>query len=150
MSAATFAIKRPPGRFFFGRGRVWVAIMLQATKERYATRRSAARHHAVTALSAPFGVDFHLSGWNEDAQQAYATQWGASQRHPDSNWDWPEIFRRYNEWDRLDLVMWGPGDRLCGLGLATLSGMAVKIRFLEGDPRPGCPLKGKRAAIALD
>ena len=48
----------------------------------------------------------------------------------------------------MDLVMWGPGERLCGLGLATLRG--EHVRFLEGDPRPGCPLRGKRTTVALE
>lgn len=52
--------------------------------------------------------------------------------------------------DRLDLVVWSPGRRLSGLALATISGEAVTVRFVEGDPREGCPLKGWRAAIAIE
>ena len=45
--------------------------------------------------------------------------------------------------------MW-VGDTLCGLALATLSGPAATINFLEGQPSNNCPLKGLRAAIAIE
>ena len=74
--------------------------MLHEAKQRYAIRRDAARRHAATTLSAAFGLDFHLSGWTNKAQQAYGLQWGAAERHPDGNWDWFEIFgtMRLIEW----------------------------------------------------
>jgi len=65
-------------------------------------------------------------------------------------WDWEEIFRGHRDPDRLELVIWTVGDRLSGLGLVLTSGRAVELRFLEGDPRPDCPLKGRRIAVALE
>ncbi len=52
--------------------------------------------------------------------------------------------------DRLDMVIWGPDYRLCGLGLGLTTGEAVEIRFIEGDPSPDCPLKGRRTLIILE
>jgi hypothetical protein len=59
-------------------------------------------------------------------------------------------FRVHRDPDRLDIVIWGPNDRLCGLGLGLTSSEAVEVRFIEGDPRPDCPLKGKRILIILE
>jgi len=42
------------------------------------------------------------------------------------------------------------GDRLSALMLVTVHENFVKVDFLEGDPRPDCPLKGFRATLALD
>lgn len=47
------------------------------------------------------------------------------------------------------MAVWS-GARLSSLSLATTSGNAVHIRYLEGDPRPDCPLIGRRALIALE
>lgn len=50
----------------------------------------------------------------------------------------------------MEIVIWGPNDRLCGLGLATTNRTSVILQFIEGDPRPDCPLRGKRLPIALE
>jgi hypothetical protein len=48
------------------------------------------------------------------------------------------------------MVVWGPNERLCGLGLAVTTSKAVCIRFVAGDAREGCPLIGKRGLIILE
>ncbi len=94
-------------------------------------------------LSPQVGVDFKLSGWNSAARHALEIQW--QQRE----FDWPEIFRKHSEPDRLDVAIW-VGDRLCGLGLATTTEVALNLLFFEGDARTDCPLKGLRILIFLD
>ncbi|MCJ2068208.1 hypothetical protein MKK75_05185 [Methylobacterium sp. J-030] len=122
-----------------------------AAKQRYAVRQDEARRLASRNLQGPLGVTFHLTAWGERARHAYETQWLSAARHPDAGWDWPEIHRRNrNEPDALSLAIWVGDDRLCGLGFAVPSSRAVTLRFLEGDPRPDCPLIGRRALIALE
>jgi hypothetical protein len=113
-------------------------------KVRYAELRGKAYGTAVAKLVPVLGVSFEISGWNRDAEYAYRRQWKTSE------FPWEDIFRRYNEADRLDIVIWGPGKRLCGLGLAGTQSAAVEIRYIEGDPRNGCPLKGHRGLIVLE
>lgn len=121
--------------------------LLQAHKMRCAISRDDARRQAALNLIPHIGVEFDLSGSTNKAREVYADTWGREERR--TGWDWPEIFRRYDEHDRLDLAMW-VGNRLCGLALGTLSNQALTIRFLEGGPDPSCPLVGRRALIALE
>lgn len=122
-----------------------------AAKQRYAARQDEARRLASHNLQGPLGLSFQLTAWGERARQAYETQWLPAVRHPDAGWDWPEIHRRNrNAPDALSIAIWIGEDRLCGLGFAVPSSSAVTLRFLEGDPRPDCPLIGRRALIALE
>ncbi len=117
---------------------------LARAKERYEKDRFNARRQAALNLVPVVGVDFHMAGWGARAREALA-KWADG-----SDWDWDEIFRRHNDPDRLDMVIWGPDYRLCGLGLGLTTGEAVEIRFIEGDPSPDCPLKGRRTLIILE
>jgi hypothetical protein len=58
--------------------------------------------------------------------------------------------RNRNEPDALSLAIWVGEDRLSGLGFVMPDSRAVTVKFLEGDPRPDCPLVGRRALIALE
>jgi hypothetical protein len=117
---------------------------LERAKARYAVDRDAAHRQAALHLSTPIGVDFHLSGWTGKAREALAAQWKSSY------FDWAEIFRRHRDPDRLDMVIWAPEERLSGIGLGLTTGESVVVRFVEGDPRDDCPLKGRRIAIFLE
>jgi hypothetical protein len=124
---------------------------LRRAKERYRQAKFDARRQAFTNLTAAFNATFRLTEWSRSAEEAYERQWIASGATRSTNFDWPEIFRRYrNEPDALDLVVWGPDDRLSALALATKTGSAISVDGIEGDPRPDCPLKGKRAVIVLE
>jgi len=103
-------------------------------KARFETDRFNARAQAVQNLRAHL-PEFNLSGWSGRSREAYLDQWPGGGR-----WKWEEIFRRHNDPDRLDIAIWGANDRLCGLALGTTTSEYVEIRFLEGDPRPDCPL----------
>lgn len=58
--------------------------------------------------------------------------------------------RNRNEPDSLALAIFTGESRLAGLALAMPNSSAVTIKFLEGDPRPDCPLVGRRALITLE
>lgn len=123
---------------------------LEHAKKRYSDAREACRRQAGLRLGHVLGVEFHVSGWSNKGREAMADQWVDLKGATLSAWDWNEIFRRHHDPDRLDMVIWGPDDRLCGVGLALTTGQAVDIRFVEGDPRIDCPLKGKRTLIFLE
>lgn len=93
-------------------------------------------------MAADIGSPVAVSPWN-DMAVAQLAGWG------DTRFPWPIIFQRHREADRLDMAIWS-GRTLCALGLATTTRVAVFLRFLEGDPSPACPLRGRRVLIALD
>jgi hypothetical protein len=119
---------------------------LARAKARFENDRHGARGQAVRNLQ-PHLPDFNLSGWGQRTREAYRDQWLGD---PKCAWDWEEIFRRHGDPDRLDIAIWGQNERLCCLALGTTTSEAVEIRFLEGDPRPDCPLKGRRILIVLE
>lgn len=123
---------------------------LHRAKQRYLTCRLDAYRLAKDNLAGAIDVDFRVSELTGRAFQAVTDQWVPAGRGQETAWDWAEINRRYREPDRLDMVIWAPGDRLCGIGLGVTVGPSVEIRFLEADPRRDCPLLGKRALIALE
>ena len=116
-------------------------------KARYETDRNAARQQAVSNLAPDLKVNFQITGWSSKARQATLDQWN---RKEGQGWNWNEIFRRHHDPDRLDIAVWSPQDRLSALALGLTTGECVEIRFLEGDPRQDCPLKGRRALIVLE
>jgi hypothetical protein len=122
---------------------------LARAKERYSAAAFEAYRSAALTLQPEFGLHLAITSWTNKAEDAYRSQW-PKDRHPDAGWSWDEIFRRHRDPDRLPIVIWGPSDRLCGLGLALTAGRVINLRFLEGDPRSDCPLKGRRIAIALE
>lgn len=109
--------------------------------------REAARLRAVHNLSGFLRTRFSLSGWTNRAKEVFASTWGVDGRKVD--WDWPAIFRTYDDHTRLDLAIWVE-NRLCGLALGILTSEALALKFLEGDSRSDCPLRGRRALIALE
>jgi hypothetical protein len=119
---------------------------LARAKARYENDRHSARAQAVKVLQ-PHLPEFNLSGWGERAREAYKGQWLGESK---SAFNWEEIFRRHNDPDRLDIAVWGQDGRLCALGLGCTTGESVEIRFLEGDPKADCPLKGRRILIVLE
>lgn len=122
------------------------SMSLALAKRRYEQLALNAHRQAGLNLSGVLGVEFHISTWTRKGMEAFGQQWEA-----DAEFQWREIFRRHlNEPDRLEIVVWGPEGRLCALALATTGGSFIKLGFLEGDPRPDCPLKGRRALIALE
>lgn len=122
-------------------------VVSSIVRAKYAGRCDEARRTASVRASAEFGVRLSLGAWGHRAASAVARWPRAERAYP---WDWDEIHRRYrNEPDRFDLCMWVE-DLLCGVALTTLSGPAATIAFLEGQPGDGCPLKGLRAAIAIE
>jgi hypothetical protein len=121
---------------------------LQRAKDRYDRIKDEARLAANIALRPHYG-DFRLDRWTAKAREAYDQQW--THRHPDSaQWDWHEIFRRHRDPECLDVVLWAGEDRLAAIALALVGAVAVELRFLEGDYRADCPLRGRRVPIILE
>lgn len=120
---------------------------LAAAKARFEQNRFDSRFRAVKNLQ-PQIPAFNLSGWGAKARESYTNQWFIDGVCP--TFDWAEIFRRHDDPDRLDVAVWGLEDRLCGLALGLTTGESVDLRFIEGDPRPDCPLKGQRILIILE
>jgi hypothetical protein len=125
-----------------------VVSSVALAKARYVKARDDARREAALRLEPKIGVPFYLSGWTKKAQEAYLSQW-PNERHKDAGWAWIEVFQRYRDMDRLDLVLWS-GDRLAGLAIGNTTNVALKLDFIEGDPREDCPLTGHRALIFLE
>jgi hypothetical protein len=117
---------------------------LAKAKARYAEAKDGARRQAALNLEAVIGCKFYLSAWSRGARDALADQWPTPHL-----WDWNEIFRRHNDPDRLDAVIWA-GERLAGLALVLTTSQYVEIRFSQGDPRADCPLKGRRSLIIVE
>lgn len=83
------------------------------------------------------------------------TEWSGRALKCSESWgktyfDWPEIFRRHREPDRLDMAIWSGPDHLSALALGVPTGQSIMMRFAEGDRRDSCPLRGKRILIALE
>lgn len=118
---------------------------LAREKARFQGLGDAARLAATRTLAPVVGVDFTMTGWTGRSREALAAQWTDG-----VHFDWVEVFRRHRDPDRLDVALWSPGDRLSALVLGLTTGAAVELRFFEGDPRPDCPLKGRRTLIILE
>ncbi len=123
---------------------------LARAKQQYQSAAFEAYRVAAINLVSAIGVEFYVSNWTRRAAEAYREQWEWVSRNPDAAFDWHNIFHRHKDPDRMEIVIWGPNDRLCGLGLATTNRTSVILQFIEGDPRPDCPLRGKRLPIALE
>jgi hypothetical protein len=133
--------------------RTIVSNLLTRAKARYAQNREAAYRLTGIELPPHVKVDFRVSGWTGKAAEAYAEQWSpVAERQSNDRpaFDWPNLFHICRDPDRLDIVVWGPEETLCGLALGTTTGRSLALRFLEGSPDPNCPLRGRRALIALD
>jgi hypothetical protein len=116
---------------------------LARAKARYRKAADNARRQTVRNLSAVLGEGFTIGGWGSRAWEAYRDQWSGG------GWDWEKIFGQYDEPGRLEIVLW-TGDRLCGLGLATITNQAVVVEFIQGNPVSDCPFLGSRALICLE
>jgi hypothetical protein len=99
----------------------------------------AVRDETVKSLASKFGP-FTLTDWSNNCFQ-YLWRIPA--------FPWPFQSSAFPNPARLELAMWVDG-RLVGLAHVTLNGSdAVLIQAIEGDRDKSCPLKGKRAAIAI-
>lgn len=112
-------------------------------RQKYIHRAYEARQATEQLLPSELGLKFSTSEWSGRTFESLRSQWGGSV------FDWEKIDDATREPSRLDVAVW-VGDRLCCLMVATLGGEAVTLRWVEGDPRPDCPLKGLRLLIALD
>ena len=122
---------------------------LRRAKERYSAASDDACREAAKVVTADLGIEVHVTGWTNRAAEAYRAQWEPQVRHVDGDFDWPESFRKYREPGNLEMCIW-VDQRLCGIALATMSGQAVRIEFMEREPDDACPLAGGMMALVLD
>ncbi len=118
--------------------------------QRYLRNRFDAYHRARRNLRDRLACDFMVAEISSRAFQAIADQWDGNGRNLEASWNWRELMRRYRDPDRIDFAIWCNPERISGLGLAITTSNAVELKFLEADPRADCPLRGKRALIALE
>jgi hypothetical protein len=119
-------------------------------RRRYDDAKTAARAFAEKSLQSTIGVNFSILNWSRRAEELYRRQWPPLPR-PNGGWDWPSIFQdQSSRIDRLDIVIIGPEERLCAIGIADTTGESVFARILEADSRSGCPLKGLRSLIYFE
>lgn len=124
--------------------------LVAAHRERYLQNAHDAFRRCETVLRPIIGAQFAIAEYSGRAWNAVKEQWDPNGREPDTAWDWPGLVRYHQkDPDLLTMAVWCD-DRLSALGLATTSGQAVHIRYVEGDPRIDCPLLGSRALIALE
>ena len=112
-------------------------------KQRYIQNRHDAYAKTTRDLGGVLGVDFSLVELSNRALEAIEKQWGKS------HFDWAAINRKYNDPSCAKFAIW-VGERLAAICVADTTGQSVKVRYLEGDPRGDCPLKGRRILVALD
>ncbi|WP_157968894.1 hypothetical protein [Tropicimonas sp. IMCC34011] len=117
-------------------------------------RTEAAWQEAVNAFGKNV-ISFHerpvaVRLWSRTIEEAYRSQWLTATRSDDAGWEWPEISNRYRNEPKARQFAIMADDRLAALCFLLASRQRVLVRFLEGDPRQDCPLRGKRALLALD
>ena len=119
-----------------------------AAQARFAELRRQAYASSAEELSQILGVDMTIRDWGIRASHGYKVWQGRSPstRH----WDWDAIHAGHTDADRLPLAVYGPGDELWIAGLGLTTAQAVVLRFLEGTPDAACPIRSKRALVALD
>lgn len=117
---------------------------LRATEAHYRDHKFAASKAAAETARA-IGIDVTITEYSRRASEAVELQWVGRQ----PSWDWAEIARRHRSPKTFCVAMWS-GERLAGLALIELTTVAATVRFVEGDPRPDSPVKGKCALVALE
>lgn len=73
-----------------------------------------------------------------------AKPWRAAQA---VGWEWPAVIKRRRA-NRFDLAIWH-GEILCGLAYGPADAAWVAIGFLQSNPDPAHPLRGRVIPIAL-
>lgn len=119
-------------------------------RERYRTARYRALLKSSQTLAQYTQIPFGLAEVNKTTQKAYTDQWIV--RHAEQSFDWLKVWDTHREMDTLHMAVWAgpPGSRLSGLACCLVKRSAVEIRFLEGDGRLDCPLKGLRTLMAVE
>ena len=124
---------------------------VQRVRERYRAAAFSALLRTSLTLPPLLGAPFNVAVAGAKASQSFRDQWCERSRHPDRAFDWLEIWRRHRDLDTLHLAIWSEEEgRLSGLATCLSKGAAIEIRYLEGDYRGGCPLRGLRAVIAVE
>ena len=122
---------------------------LERARAHYGALQEKARLAAALAIRSVLQIDLRITPWSNKAERALSEQWPNDLRAVD--WDWPDKMRRHSSPKDFKMVFWMPEDRLVGLAIATLPKDTYStLRFVEGDPRPCCPYRGKRVLFALE
>lgn len=116
---------------------------LERAKQQYRQNAYDARLKTSERMKAFIGAPVIVGEWSRRTFEALSA-WEYQR------FDWQEISRRHRDPDRLEVAIWSGDNILSGMGLALCTGQAVVLRFVEGDPRQDCPLKGYRLLVALE
>lgn len=117
-----------------------------SAEARYQNLRRLACQDAKADLAAR-GIEVELRAIDASALAAFETWQGRYVA-----WPWPEMtadWRRAHP-DRFELAVWR-GDVLCALAIGRPSPSAahMALYYMEGNPDPGHPLRGKVAATVI-
>lgn len=123
---------------------------LARAKARAADAWTEAVQQSYKNVSGHIGHDYTFMTWSRSVEEQYINQWGKESRHLDAGWDWIEIVRRNRGFKDRTVALYCCGDRLSALSHFRVSKSRVLVGFLEGDPRPDCHIKGRRALLMLD
>lgn len=116
---------------------------LERAKQRYRQNAYDARLATSERMKIFLGTHVGVGEWSRKVFDALG-KW------ENRRFDWEEIARRHREPDRLEIAIWSDDNVLSGIALALCTGQAVVLRFVEGDPRHDCPLRGYRLLVALE
>lgn len=125
---------------------------------RYAQYRALA-FDRVRALALSLGVaswKLRFTEIDANALEAWHTQWIMPGLKRRSGWDWDSLAAKFGRRPSdFRLALWS-GAELCGLAVGRLSKRrasgrrnTVSLRFMEGSPRQGHPLKSRVAVLVF-
>ena len=125
--------------------------MTRATAEvHYGIRRALALEAANVKLTTA-GLDAELRSLDAPALAAFSSDW---QAHPGRRvaWPWPDMtsdWRRTRP-ERFEVSVWSDG-HLCALALGKPAPSAphLSVHYLEGNPDPAHPLRGRATPLVL-
>jgi len=88
---------------------------------------------------------------DRDGAEKWEESWSSDRTPPEGGWDWAEISQNSKgTTDEFCVAIWHGGTILCGVFHLIVSGSAVQVYAVEGNPTENHPLKGSVSAIGVD
>lgn len=131
-----------------------VAISIKNARDRRIKALFDARQQACVNLAADIPVAFHISEMTNKSDEAWKSQWvpHSNRMPPDGGWNWPDYRTAITySVDEFSMAIWTEDEsRLSALAVGKLTTKAVRLKAIERDPRPDCPLSGCALLIILE